>query len=126
MNSKVNNWAIEILPFCITFKYIKGIKNTLADTMSRLININPQIQQDSEPEGYEFGYYTFDTLPTMEVSNIETTQDTSSIDEKDVKENLINLPLNNDMLSELQLKDMFCANILAQIRKREYHQRTNV
>ena len=33
-NSKVNNWAIEILPFQITFKYIKGIKNTLADTMS--------------------------------------------------------------------------------------------
>ena len=41
--------------------------------MSRLIDINPQIQQDAEPEGYEFGHYTFDTLPTMEVSNIETT-----------------------------------------------------
>ena len=25
LNSKVNNWAIEILPFHITFKYIKGI-----------------------------------------------------------------------------------------------------
>ena len=61
LNSKVNNWAIEISPFHITFKYIKGIKNILADTMSRLIDIDPQIQQDSEPEGYEFGYYTFDT-----------------------------------------------------------------
>ena len=40
--------------------------------MSRLINIDPQIQQESEPEGYEFGYYTFDTLPAMEVSNIKT------------------------------------------------------
>ena len=73
LNSKVNNWAIEISPFCITFEYIKGIKNTLADTMSRLIDIDPQIQQDSEPEGYKFGYYTFDTLPTMEISNIDTT-----------------------------------------------------
>ena len=45
--------------------------------MSWLIYIDPQIQQDSEPEGYEFGYYTFDTLPTLEVSNIETTQDVS-------------------------------------------------
>ena len=26
LNSKVNNWAIEISPFRITFKYIKGIK----------------------------------------------------------------------------------------------------
>ena len=43
LNSKVNNWAIEISPFCITFKYIKGIKNTLADTMSRLIDIDPQV-----------------------------------------------------------------------------------
>ena len=49
LNSKVNNWAIEISPFHITFEYIKGIKNTLADTMSRLIDIDPQIQQDSEP-----------------------------------------------------------------------------
>ena len=45
LNSKVNSWAIEISPFCITFKYIKGIKNTLAYTMSHLINVNPQIQQ---------------------------------------------------------------------------------
>ena len=34
LNSKVNNWAIEISPFHITFEYKKGIKNTLADTMS--------------------------------------------------------------------------------------------
>ena len=79
LNSKVNNLAIEISHFCITFECIKGIKNTLADTMSRLININPQVQQDSEPEGYEFGYYMFDTLPMLEVSNVETTQDTSVV-----------------------------------------------
>ena len=120
LNSKVNNWAIEISPFCITFEYIKGIKTTLANTMSRLITIDPQIQQESEPEGYEFGYYTFDTLPTMEVSNIltmKTTRDESSIDEKNIEENLITLPLNNDLLSKLQLQGTFCDNILAQIEK---------
>ena len=92
LNSKVNNWAIEISPFHITFEYIKGIKNTLGDMMSRLISIDPQIQQDSEPEGYEFGYYTFDTLPTLEVSNIETMQEASSKDEKDPNGNPIELP----------------------------------
>ena len=85
--------------------------------MSGLINIDPQIQQESEPEGYEFGYYTFDILPTMEVSNIKTPQDATNIDERDAKENLITLPLDNDMLSKLQLQDAFCANILAQIEK---------
>ena len=117
LNSKVNNWAIEISPFCMTFEYIKGIKNTLADTMSHLINIYPQIQQDSEPEGYEFGYYTFDTLPTLEVFNIETTQDASNNEESDPNDSLIDLPLDNDTLSELQQKDVFCANILTQIKK---------
>ena len=41
LNSKVNNWVIEISPFKITFEYIKGIKNTLSDTMSRLIEKEP-------------------------------------------------------------------------------------
>ena len=85
--------------------------------MSQLININPQIQQDSEPEGYEFVYYTFDILPTLEVSNIETTQASSGNDKSDPNENLIDLPLDNDTLLELQQKDMFCANILAQIER---------
>ena len=117
LNYKVNTWAIEISPFCITFKYIKGIKNTLANTMSQLINIDPQIQQDSEPEGYEFGYYTFDTLPTLEVSNIETTQEVLNNKENDSNDGFIELSLDNDTLFELQLKDPFCDNILAQIEK---------
>ena len=119
MNSKVNNWAIQISPFNITFKYIKGIKNTLADTMSQIININHQVQQETEPEGYKFCYYTFDTLPTLEVSNIETSQDTSVCvnDESDVNNSLLELPIDNDTLFKLQQKDMFCANILAQMEK---------
>ena len=119
LNSKVNNWAIEISPFCITFEYIKGIENTLADTMSLLINIDPQIQQDSEPERYEFGYYTFDTLPTLEVYNIETIQGASVHvnDENNVNNSLLELPIDNTTLLDLQQKDMFCANIIAQIEK---------
>ena len=109
LNSKVNNWAIEISPFHITFESIKGIKNTLADTMSRLINIDPQAQQDSEPEGYEFGYYTFDTLPILEVSNIDTTQDTSVHVNDD--NDLMELPIDKDTLHKLQQRDEFCANI---------------
>ena len=119
LNSKVNNWAIEISPFHITFEYIKGIKNTLADTMSRLIDIDPQIQPESEPEGYEFRYYTFDSLPMLEVSNVETTQD-MSLNTKGTdapNSNLWKLSINNDILSKLQQEDIFCKNILNQIEK---------
>ena len=57
----------------MTFEYIKRIKNTLADTMNRLIETDPQVQQEPELEVYEFGYYTFDDLPNIEVANIEST-----------------------------------------------------
>ena len=86
--------------------------------MSQLIDIDPQIQQDSEPEGYEFSYYTFDTLPALEVSNVETTQDTSVCINKDNDtDNLLELPIDNITLSRLQQNDEFCANILTQIEK---------
>ena len=57
LNTKVNNWVVEISPYKIQFEYIKGIKNTLADTMSRLIQIDPEAKLCPEQEGYEFGYY---------------------------------------------------------------------
>ena len=105
--------------FRINFKYIKGIKNTLADTMSRLIDIDLQIQPESDTEGYEFGYYTFDTLPTLEVSNVETSQNTSLyVDDTEVfNDDLWKLPLSNDTLTKLQQEDIFCNNILNQIEK---------
>ena len=119
LNSKVNNWAAEISPFQITFEYIKGIKNTLADTMSQLINIDPQIQSEPEPEGYEFGYYTFNLLPTLEVTNVETTKKTpvDTQDENECDEDMWKLPISNDVLSKLQQEDDFCKNILSQIEK---------
>ena len=48
LNSKVNNWAVELETFNITFEHISSVKNTLADTLSRLVKVNPDIQ--SEPE----------------------------------------------------------------------------
>ena len=36
LNSKVNNWAVELESQNITFEYIPRIRNTLADTLSRL------------------------------------------------------------------------------------------
>ena len=71
--------------------------------MSRLIAIDLQIQPEPEPEGCEFGYYIFDPLPTLEVSNVETTQDLSvETKDKDApNNNLWKLPITNDVLSKL-------------------------
>ena len=45
--------------------------------MSQLIDIDPQIQPEPEPEGYELGYYSFDPLPALEVHNIKATSEKS-------------------------------------------------
>ena len=97
---------IEISPFWITFEYIKGIKNSLADTMSHLINIDPQIQPEPEPEGHEFGYYTFDPLPALEVQDIQTSLAGSTQDENS-KDFLYKLPIDNSMLTKLQQRMNF-------------------
>ena len=119
LNSKVNNRAIEMSCFRITFEYIKGIKNTLADTMSRLIDIDPQVQLEPEPEGYEFRYYTSDQLPECEVSNIKSTLNSvTDTETKDVSDsNLQKLPMGNDILQRLQQEDAFCKKIQNQIEK---------
>ena len=57
---------VEISPFKITFEYTKGIKNTLVDTMSRLIALNPDNQLVDEQEGFEYGYYAFDNIDLIE------------------------------------------------------------
>ena len=82
-----------------------------------MIDIDPQIQPEPESEGYEFGYYTFDTLPMLEVTNVETTkkQLSETKDKDDSDGRLWELPISNDTLSGLQQEDAFCKNILNQI-----------
>ena len=77
---------------------------------SQLIDIDPQIQSEPELEGYEFSYYTFNLLPALEVTNVETTKKTSSEtqDEDASDEDLWNLQISNDILSKLQQEDEFC------------------
>ena len=87
--------------------------------MSQLIDIDPQIQSEPEPEGYEFGYYTFNLLPTLKVTNVETTKKKSLETQKEdaSDEDLWKLPISNDILSKLQQEDEFCRNIFSQIEQ---------
>ena len=65
LNSKVNNWAVEIESRNITFEYIPGIWNTLADTLSRLIEMDENIKLQPE-EGKEFGNFPFEEPTTSD------------------------------------------------------------
>ena len=54
-NATVNNWAVAIEDYRLKFEYIKGMKNTLADTMSRLVRLDPDTALPPEPDHEEFG-----------------------------------------------------------------------
>ena len=87
--------------------------------MGRLIDIDPQEQTEPTPEGYEFRYHTFDELPNLEVSNIESTlnsiMDTETGDASG--NNFQRFPISDDILHKLQQEDAFCKNILNQMEK---------
>ena len=111
MNSKVNNWAVELESQNITFKYIPGIKNTLSDTLSRLIDIDQNIRLQPEEEGKEFGYFPFEELPPAQTQMVETisTGETGilSMHHTDpVETNMeVQLPLKDEKLAKLQESD---------------------
>ena len=114
LNTKVNNWAVEISPFKITFEYIKGIKNTLADTMSRLVALDPDNQLVDEPEGFEYGYYAFDNIDPIktQVEVSEVTNKKVVTTPVDSPGEDITLPIEDNKLIEMQKEDKFCKNIL--------------
>ena len=101
MNSKVNNWAVELEAQNMTFEYIPGIWNTLADTLSRLIEMDEDIKLQPEEEGKEFWYFPFKELPPV------TTQVIEEVIECDIGN--INIqhtdPVDINIKIELPMKD---------------------
>ena len=71
LNSKVNNWAVELEQFNLKLEWIMGSKNTLADTLSRLLDVCPEAKLEPEPAGQEFGSYCFEDMKPVEVEYIE-------------------------------------------------------
>ena len=74
LNSKVNNWAIELEAFNIQFDYIKGSNNILADTLSCLIAIDPDMRTTPEGQGYEFSYAIFEEFPKVKTKTYEVNE----------------------------------------------------
>ena len=113
LNAKVNNWAVELESQKIDFVFIQGTKNVLADTLSRLIEIDVDIKLPAEQEGHEFGYVPFEQLQPAqvtvteevivhEINNMEVMILYIDPVQKDLK---IELPITNLKLKELQEQD---------------------
>ena len=111
LNSKVNDWAVILESQNITFEYIPGIRNTLADTLSRLIEMDENIKLQPGEEGEEFGYFPFKELPPVTTQMIEEVMaceigniNIQHTDPVEVNTD-IHLPLKDEKLGKLQESD---------------------
>ena len=130
LNSKVKNWAVELKSQNITFEYIPGIQNTLADTLSRLIEMDENIKLQPEEEGKEFGYFPFEELPPVTTQVVEEVikceivniniQHTDPIEIN--RDN--HLPLKDDKLAKLQESDPHTRQLRKQWENKNLDQNT--
>ena len=74
MNSKVNNWAVELEQFRLHLEWIPGTRNLLADSLSRLLDVVPDAQKTKEPDNHEFGSYCFEELEPAKVMEKVSTE----------------------------------------------------
>ena len=100
LNNTVDNWAVEIESFKIKCIHISGKDNVLADTLSRLIDINPDVVQEPELNDYEFGCYAFESLP--KAKSIPVGETLASVDAVDICE--INILYDNAENSQFSVK----------------------
>ena len=115
LNNMVNNWSTEIESFNINFVHISGKANILADTLSRLIDTDPDLKQQPEMEGHKFSKYWFETLPKVrgsvshekvDGSDVEVCEIQITYDDPKNSELSVELPLENDKFTSLQENDL--------------------
>ena len=119
LNNKVNNWAMELEAFNIRFKHVSGKANILADTLSRLVDIDPDARLDPENAGWEFGYYVFESLPKLSGEDIIQICEILSGEnvirpDPDIQQPFIQQlrsPLTLDQLRILQAQDDKCTTL---------------
>ena len=112
LNSKVNNWEMELEAFNIQFDYIKGSNNILADTLSHLVTIDPDTPLTPERQGYEFSYAVFEEFSkvktkTYEVNEVIVGTRKEIKNDPDLQDTLqcIENPITPQQLKRLQQQD---------------------
>ena len=130
LNLHVNNWAVEIESFKIKFVHIADKDNVIADTLSCLIDIDPDIVLEPELKDYEFSSYCFETLP--KARNFPVAEKLASVDGVDICEisitydngknspNSVKIPLSDEKFSQLQIRDEKIKNLRVRVGNGKY------
>ena len=99
-------------------EWIQGAKNTLADSLSRLLEVDAEAKLQPEKEGHEFGTFCFENVSeTSEISldfwiplkdlveHLEITYEEGAVKE-------VHLPLSTKQIIQLQKNDTQARNIV--------------
>ena len=118
LNNKVNNGAMELEAF-IRFKHVSGKANILVDTLSHLVDIDPDARLDPENARWEFGYYVFESLPKLSSEDIvqickilsgeNVIRPDPNIQQPFIQQ--LRSPLTLDQLCTLQAQDNKCTTL---------------
>ena len=111
---------MELEAFNIRFEHVSGKANILADTLSRLIDLDPDAWLDPKHAGWEFGYYIFKSLPKLSSADVVQVCEILSGEnvirpDPDVQQPFIQLlrsPLTLDELRTLQGQDNKCTTLM--------------
>ena len=124
-NDKVNNWGVELASkYILKFEYVKGIKNTLADTMSRLVTLDPDISLGKEPEGYQFEKQigsdknnTEEEVKLISLVPVAPALSAGSSPDPIPDKDTMHWGISLEEIIQRQTKDKFCENIRSRITK---------
>ena len=91
----------------------------MADTPSRIVKVDSDIQSEPEQEGYEFGYSCFEELPPVEVFTVEekVVEDVNLWPDEEIgiPEWECTLPVPKGKLHHVQVKDEMCKKRARQV-----------
>ena len=124
LNNKVNNWAMELEAFNIRFEHVSGKANILADTLSCLIDLDPEARLDPENARWEFGYYIFESFPKLSSADVVQVCEILSGEnvirpDPDVQQPFVQQlisPLTLDELCALQSQDDKCTTLIRMLK----------
>ena len=125
-NAKVNNWAVELSQLKIEFQHVKGIKNTLADTLSRLVKMDPDIKLNIGRFGSDILEKTaFEVCSNIHINVVNLAEGTesteipvsaapsvTSLDEAIPTDPSVRWNVSLEELKKIQNEDKFCANVI--------------
>ena len=117
LNAKVNNWLVELEQFKIELDWISGVKNTLADSLSRLLDMTPEAEPTEKPSGEELGVACFEELESAKVHEvfIEQIEEVEIEVPKEIMQE-VKIPIPKKHMLRLQRNDEYCRCIVRRTR----------